>query len=58
MIYLCRKFILKTKKELPNFLKNQIILEDFQEERPLYDLRARSIERLFISGFQPDRRAI
>lgn len=38
-MYLCRKWMLKNKKELPDFLQEQIILNNLQE-RDLHDLRS------------------
>lgn len=38
MMYLTRKWMIAEKKELPDFLKAQIVLEEL-EERELYNLR-------------------
>jgi hypothetical protein len=38
-LYLTRKWMLGRKQPLPEFLREQIILEDYMEERPLHELR-------------------
>ena len=39
-MYLTRRWLIKTKKELPDFLKENIVLEKYMEENELYKLRA------------------
>ncbi len=38
-LYLFRRFCIRNKMELPEFVEQQIVLEEYTEERELYNLR-------------------